>query len=159
ALGAGRRQIVRQFIIESLVLSVIGGSLGIGLAFLSFAFLQQLIPAGMVLSTNLNINPKVFIFTLLISLLAGVAFGLAPALQASKTDLNESLKQGGGRGAVSMGSRRLRSIFVVAEIALSLVLLVGASLLIKTLYQLHSQYAILRADQVLAVRTVLPQSR
>ena len=159
ALGASRWQIVRQFITESLLLSALGAGLGIALAIWSFTFLKQLIPTGMMLSANLTINAKVLLFTLLISLLSGVIFGIAPALQASKTELNESLKQGGGRGGFNAASVRLRSIFVIGEIALSLVLLVGASLLIKTLYQLHNQYAVLQADKVLTLRTVLSPSR
>jgi putative ABC transport system permease protein len=159
ALGASRWQIVRQFITESLLLSALGAGFGIALALLSFAFLKQLIPTGMVLSTNLTINAKVLVFTLLLSFLSGVIFGIAPALQAAKTDLNESLKQGGGRGGFNAGSRRLRTIFVVSEIALSLVLLVGASLLIKTLYRLHSQYDLLQADKILTLETVLSSSR
>ncbi len=125
----------------------------------SFAFLQRLIPDGLALSTKLTLDPKVLGFTFLLMLLTAVLFGLVPAFEASKLDLNEALKQGGGRSGVNAGGNRLRSVLVVGEVALALVLLVGAGLLIQTLLKLQDQYAGLRAESVLTLRTVLPRNK
>ncbi|HLM58558.1 MAG TPA: ABC transporter permease [Pyrinomonadaceae bacterium] len=158
ALGASRGRIVRQLLTESVLLGAAGGLLGSLLAVWAFAFLRRLIPAGLREMTELSLDAGVFAFTLALSLLAGVAFGLAPALQASKTDLNDALKQG-GRSGPGAGQRRLRNSLVVAQVALSLVLLVGAGLLIRTLYRLRGQYSDLRPESVLTVRTQLAMNR
>jgi predicted permease len=160
ALGASRWRIVRQLLTESVLLGGAGGLLGLVLSLWSLAFLQQLIPAGMREMTTLKLDLPVLGFTLVISLLAGLIFGMAPALQASKTDLNEALKQGSGRaGGFGARQRWLRNGFVVAQVALALVLLVGAGLLIQTLYKLRSQYSGLRPESVLTVRTQLVSNR
>ena len=125
----------------------------------SFAFLQRLIPDGLVLSTKLNLDLQVLGFTFLLALVTAVVFGLVPAFQASKLDLNEALKQGGGRTGLNAGGNRLRSAMVVAEVALALVLLVGAGLLIQTFLKLRDQYSGLRPENVLTLRTVLPRSK
>jgi predicted permease len=159
ALGASRVRIVRQLLIESLLLSSVGSVCGLLLASWSFTFLQRLIPDGLALSTKLNLDPQVLGFTVLVTLLTAVIFGLAPAFQASKIDLNEALKQGGGRTGLNAGGNRLRSAMVVAEVALALVLLVGAGLLIQTFLKLRDQYSGLRPESVLTLRTVLSSSK
>ncbi len=157
ALGAGRGRIVRQLLTESLLLAVSGGVLGILLALWSFEFLRQLIPPAMTGQTALQLDGRVLLFTLLASLVSGVLFGLAPALQASRLDLNEALKEGGGRSGTGTGQRRLRNVLVVGEVALSLMLLIGSGLLIQTLFNLHGQYSPLSPEKVLTMRTVLPE--
>ena len=158
ALGASRWRIVRQLLAESVLLGGAGGALGLLLALWAFAFLGQLVPAGMREMAEPRLDLSVLFFTLAVSLLAGVAFGLAPALQASKTDLGESLKQAGGRGSAGAG-KSLRGAFVVSQVALSLVLLVGAGLLFQTLQRMRGQYTELRPESVLTARTQLAENR
>jgi len=133
ALGASRGRIVRQLLAESMLLSFLGSGAGLVLAWFSFSFLKQIVPAALALQANLRMDGQVLGFTALLSIFAGVIFGLAPALQGAKVDLNETLKQGGNRACGHTASRRLRSALVVTEIAMALMLLVGAGLLIKTL--------------------------
>jgi len=155
ALGASRPRVVRQLLTESLLLAAAAGIIGTVLAYWSFAFLQNLIPAQMALLTTLTLDTRILVFTLLVSLITGVVFGLVPALQSAKVDLNEALKQ--STRVTSTG--RLRSALIVFEVALSLVLLVGAGLLIQTLFQLFNQYSVLEPEKVLTMRTVLPRSK
>ena len=159
ALGAGRGRIVRQLLTESVLLAIAGGATGLLFAWLSFSFLKQIIPESMALNAGVRIDAKVFGFTMLLSLLTGVVFGLAPAFQAAKVDLNEALKQSGGRIGTGVGHRRLRSALVVTEIALALVLLVGAGLLIQTFLQLRALDLGVNPENVLTVRTSLPRSK
>ena len=157
ALGAGRARIVRQLIMESLSLSMAGAACGLIFASWSFAFLRTLIPDGLTLGTRLTLDLRVLAYTLLVSFLTTVIFGVAPAFQASKIDLNDALKQSGGRGGWGPGDNRLRSAMVVSEMALALVLLIGAALLIQTLLKLRGQYAGLGPEQVLTLQTPLPK--
>ncbi|HEX8161826.1 MAG TPA: ABC transporter permease [Pyrinomonadaceae bacterium] len=158
ALGAGRWRIVRQLLTESVLLSLAGGALGLLLAAWGFEFVRKLIPDALSLSATLKLSLPVLGYATLISLVTGVAFGLAPALQASRTDLNDALKQGGGRAGSNAGGR-LRGALVVVEVALALVLLVGAGLLVQTISHMTGQYASLRPRELLMVRTVLPQNK
>ena len=156
ALGASRGRIVRQLLVESILLAGAGGALGLLVALWSFALLKQLIPGGMRVSTSLKIDLPVLGFAMMISLVTGIIFGLAPALQASKIDLNEALKQGSGRTASSAGGNKLRGAFVVAEVALALVLLVGAGLLMQTVFHMRNQYSGFQPEKLLTLRTQLP---
>ncbi|MEK6281445.1 MAG: ABC transporter permease [Acidobacteriota bacterium] len=154
AVGASRGRIVRQLLTESVMLAGLGGGLGLVVAAFSFEFLKKLIPAGLVSST-LKIDLRVLGYALVVSLVTGIVFGLLPALQASRVDLNEALKQGGGRAGLGASGGRLRGALVVSEIALALVLLAGAGLLIQTLSHLRGQYSLLQPEKLLTVRTVL----
>ena len=158
ALGAGRLRVARQLITESLLLACSGGLIGLLVASWCFGFLQRLIPDSLSLLTSLKLDTPVLLYTLLISLLTGLIFGAAPALQAGKTDLTEALKANSGRGGFG-GNRKLRSIMVVAEVALALMLLVGAGLLLQTFYRLRSQDIGFRAENVVRLQTILPKSK
>jgi predicted permease len=159
ALGASRVRIARQLLIESLLLATVGSAFGLLLATWSFTFLHRLIPDGLAASTRLGLDLPVLGFTVLVTLLTALIFGLAPAFHASRIDLNEALKQGGGRSGLNAGGNRLRSALVVSEVALALVLLVGAGLLIQTFIKLRGQYSGLRPENVLTLRTVLSRSK
>ena len=159
ALGAGRMRIVRQLLTESVLLAGAGGALGLLFAIWSFEFLQRLIPPDMSLSTKLGIDSAILGYTVLVSVVTGVIFGLAPALQASRINLNEVLKQGGRTTGFDAGGNRLRSAMVVGEVGVALVLLVGAGLLIQTLFRLRSQYSGLRPENILTLRTNLPENK
>ena len=156
ALGASRVRVVRQLLTESLLLATVAGVLGSLLAYWSFTFLQGLVPPEMALLTSLKLDMRILAFTLLISLVTGVIFGLVPALQSANIDLNDALKQSSTR---TTSTSRLRNGLIVTEVALSIVLLVGAGLLIQTLFQLFRQYAVLEPEKVLTMRTVLPREK
>ena len=157
ALGASRTRIARHLLVESVLLACAGGVLGLLVALWSFALLKQLIPPAMSLSTNLTLDSTVLGYALAISCLTGILFGLAPALRASKIDLNEALKQG-SRGSSGSGGK-LRGLFVVGEMALALVLLIGAGLMIQTIYHLLGQYSFVQPERLLTLRTILPDSK
>ncbi len=159
ALGASRGRIVRQLLTESVLLAGAGGAAGLLLAAWSFEFLKKLIPDSLMLSADLRIDATALGYALIISCLTGVVFGLAPAWQASRVELNEVLKQGGGRGGLGAGGGRLRGALVVLEVGLALVLLVGAGLMIQTVFHMREQYAFFQPERVLTVRTVLPERK
>ena len=135
ALGASKVRLVRQLLTESLALAVVGGALGLLLALWGADLLLAVIPNNVPWVTEIALDRNVFAFTLAASVLTGIVFGLAPALQASSPDLNESLKEG-ERGSTG-GRQRARSVLVVAEVALALVLLIGAGLMLKTFSRLQ----------------------
>ena len=138
ALGAGRVRIVRQLLTESLLLAAAGGLLGLLLATWGVELLAAFVPENVPRFGEAGLDPTVLGFTIGATALTGLLFGLAPALQASRLDLNESLKEGGRSGMDGRGRSRVRSLLIVAEVALSLVLLVGAGLLVKSFIKLRS---------------------
>ncbi|HKP82413.1 MAG TPA: ABC transporter permease [Pyrinomonadaceae bacterium] len=157
ALGASRWRIVRQLLFESLLLSIVGGVLGFVLSIWALRLLLSAIPFQLPFWMNFNIDPRVLGFTAGITLLTGLIFGAVPALQTSRVDLNDTLKEG-GRGNTGVRTRA-RSLLVVTEIALSLVLLVGAGLMIQSFLRLRSVNIGLDPKNVLTASVVLPQAK
>jgi predicted permease len=158
ALGASRLRIIRQLLTESLLLALAGGVLGLWLASRVLELLVAFAPQGVPRLTAIKIDPWVLGFTLLLSILTGIIFGLAPALQASRLDLNTALKEGGARGKGSESHHRLRSLLVVAEVSLALVLLIGAGLLLKSFTRLRETKLGFNPDHVLTASVSLPQA-
>jgi putative ABC transport system permease protein len=152
ALGAGRWRIIRQLLTENLLLTLFGSLLGLGLAWLGIKALVAISPRDLVNLQGVGLNLTVLAWTLIISLLTGLVFGLIPSLEAARVDLNESLKEGGkGAGGQGMRSSRLRNALVVAEVALALVLLASAGLLVKSFARLRGINTGFNTDHVLTM--------
>lgn len=150
ALGASRFRLIRQMLTESVLLALLGGMLGLALSFWGTKAFATLVPQWYPQAKEITIDGRVMAFTLAISILTGIMFGLAPALRASKIELTDSLKEGGRSS--SAGSRhRTRSIFVVAEVALALVLLVSAGLMMNTFLRVLHASPGFRSDRVLTL--------
>ena len=156
ALGASRWRIVRQLLFESLLLAVMGGALGFGLSVGALRLLLTAIPIDLPVWMNFSIDLRVLGFTLGITLLTGLIFGVVPALQTSRVDLNDTLKEA-ARG--SSGRSRARSLLVVAEIAMSLVLLVGAGLMVQSFLRLRSVDTGLHTKNVLTAALITPRAK
>jgi putative ABC transport system permease protein len=137
ALGAGRRRLICQLMMENLLLAALGGGAGLLLAFWLIDLLAPAVPGGMHNAKAVGLNSSVLYFTMAVSLLTGIIFGLAPALRGSKADLNESLRDGGRGITGGFRHQRLRNVFVAVEMALALALLAGGGLLLKSFWQLR----------------------
>ncbi|MEP7340147.1 MAG: ABC transporter permease, partial [Acidobacteriota bacterium] len=158
AVGAGRGRIVRQLLTESLLLAAVSSAAGILLAQWAIAALSALGPEQLPRLQAVTIDGRILLFTVGLTLLTGVLFGLAPALQAGQANLNELLKEG-GRSGVGNRQRRLRDVLVVAEVALALVLLVGAGLLIRSFWKLQQADPGFNAERILTTSLSLPRAR
>lgn len=158
ALGAGRFRIIRQLLTESIFLSVCGGVLGFVLAYLGLRALIAMAPRDIPRLDEIAIDWRVLLFTLGVSVLTGIIFGLAPALQSSKTDLTEALKDG-GRTASAVHGRKLRSFLVVTEIGLSLILLISSGLLIKSFIKLQNLDLGFKGENIVTMNLQLSRSR
>jgi putative ABC transport system permease protein len=158
ALGASRWRIIRQLLTESVIVALIGGALGVFVGFWGLDALRAVNPGDAAKFIpgwyQLGINAQVLLFTLGLSVVSGVVFGLAPALQVSKPNLNDSLKEGSRQ--TSGSSHRLRSSLIVFEVALSLMLLVGAGLLTRTFLSLLRANPGFNPDNVMTMTLVLP---
>jgi putative ABC transport system permease protein len=159
ALGAGRWRLIRQMLTESTMLAVLGGAGGLLLAKWGVDLLTALKPATLPRLSSIGIDGWVLAFTLGVSLLTGIIFGLLPALSASKLDVNEALKEGGRASTGGIARHRIRSLLVVSEIALALVLLIGAGLLIKSIWKLRTVDPGFNPENLLTMRIELPEAR
>lgn len=162
ALGASRWRVARQLLIESVIVALAGGVFGLLVGQWGISFFKSLAPdevANFVPGWHrVGMNPIVLVYTLGLSVVTGLLFGLAPAWQATKPDLVETLKEGGGKSSVG-GRQRLRSALVVAEVALSLVLLISAGLLIKSFLKLSTTDPGFNSESVLTMQLILPRAR
>jgi len=159
ALGAGRFRIVRQMITESVLLSLVGGILGALLAIWGVDLLVTLSAGSIPATAQVRIDTTVLLFTFLVSVVTGILFGLAPALRTMKLNLSESLKEGGRSGSEGGQRNRTRSVLVVAESAIAVVLLIGAGLLIRSLIQLQNINPGFDAHNVLTMRVDLARQK
>jgi predicted permease len=160
AIGAGRGRVVRQLLTESVLLSLIGGALGILFAIAATRAIVAFMPEFYVPNeARITVNGWVLLFTFTVSVLTGILSGLAPALRAARPELTEALKDATRGAGVSAGSRRLRDALVVIEVALAVVLLVGASLIARSFIALHRVDPGFRPGRVLIVSLPLPPKR
>src|SRR5919199_1098427 len=159
ALGASRARLVRQLLTESLLLALAGGATGLLLAVWGVELLLALNPGRIHRLQQATLDGRVLAWTAAVSLLSGVVFGLASALQASKPELNETLKEGGRGSTESRGRRRVRGALVVAEMALALMLLIGAGLLVRSFLSLRGVDPGVNPSHVVTMRVSLPWTK
>ena len=157
ALGAGRFRLLTQLLTESILLASLGGILGLLLAIWFKNFLLRQVPATITLPRHIEMDAGVVIFTLSITFLAAVFFGLAPALHATRTGVRQGMQEGGRSGTASRTRHRVQGAFVVAEFGLALLLLVGAGLLLRTFEKLLAADPGFQPEKVLAMTVALPQ--
>jgi putative ABC transport system permease protein len=158
ALGGSRARLMQQFLAESVLLATLGGILGVALSYSAGRFVVSASQGAVPRLRDLQMDGRVLAFTALACLLTGIAFGLAPALSALRIDLNSSLKESGAASQIT-DRLHLRSLFVVAEVALAMVLLVGGSLLAKTLWRLQHVDTGFRAENILTFRFTVPPKK
>ena len=156
ALGAPRSRVVCQLLTESLLISFVGGAFGLALALVGVKALVSLLPANFPRAHDIHVSAPVFAFTFAVSVVTGILFGLAPALQASRIDPNQGLHKGGRATAGSGHQSRLRNALVVSEVGLACVLLIGAGLMLRSLLNIVHLDPGFRQDHVLAATLSLP---
>ena len=159
ALGASRFRLVRQLLVESVLLSLIGGALGLLLSLWGRDLILRLMPATAPRGDEIMIDHWVLGFTMLLSMTAGILFGLAPAMQSSKPDLIESLKAGAKIATADPRARRMRNLLVISEVALALVLLAGAGLRIRSLWRLRQVGLGFNPNNLLAMQFTIPRHK
>jgi putative ABC transport system permease protein len=162
ALGASRWRVVRQLLTESVMLSVVGGVAGLFLAYLGTGALVGMLPQNQIAAlpflANLHVDMRMLFFSFALSVVTGMVFGLAPAIQSSRPELTGILKEG-GRNASAGSGHRLRTALVVTEIALAVVLLVGSGLLLKSLFRLLQTSPGFNPQNILTMSVVLPAQK
>jgi predicted permease len=159
ALGAGRSELIRQLLAETLLLSLMGGAVGLTLAQIGLAGLARMHPGDLPQLDSIGIDWRVLAFTLLVSLATSLLFGVAPALTGTRLNLVDALKQGGRSGSSGRPTQRLRNALVVTELAMSLMLLVGATLLTRSIIELGRQHLGIRQDHLLKGHIYIPGVR
>jgi putative ABC transport system permease protein len=156
ALGAGRTRMVRQMLTESLVLSLIAGVAGVLAAKLTLSFILHFVPASVPRLAEVGVDRTVLLFALLISIFTGIIFGLAPAFQAMKADMTAAIREGAQGSGYSAKTFRLRSVLIVSELALAVVLMVGAGLLLRTFWGLIQENPGFNPSRVVTASFYLP---
>jgi putative ABC transport system permease protein len=159
ALGARRWRLIRQFLTESVLLSTFGGLVGLAIAYGGLVLLKASIPENISQARDISMDLRVLGFTFLVSVATGLIFGLAPALQAARFNQIDTLKEGGRDAATGGSGKRLRGLLVTAEVAISLVLLIGAGLLINSFLRLRNVDPGFRTDNLLTMKIVLPEPK
>lgn len=159
ALGAGRGRLVRQLLTESVLLSAVGALLGILIAYWGVQALLAGLPQNTSLAERVAIDGAVLVFTAAIAILTGLTFGLVPAWQASRADVQETLKEGGRGGSTGVGHHRLRSALVVVETAMALILLVGTGLMLKSFWRVLQADGGFNPDGVLTASVSGPDTK
>jgi putative ABC transport system permease protein len=159
ALGASRVRVVRQLLTESVMLSVVSGLVGLALSIWLIKLLVAMTPPNTPRMDEIGIDLRVFGFTLAVTVAAGILFGLVPALQTSRPNLNEELKDSGQRGSETGGRNRIGSLLIVSEIAISFILLAGAGLLIRSFMHLREINPGFNSDNVLVMRLTSPPGK
>ena len=156
ALGAGRTRMVRQMLTEALVLSFISGVAGVLAAKLTLSFIIHFVPASVPRLAEVGVDRTVLLFALLISIFTGIIFGLAPAFQAMKADMTAAIREGAQGSGYSAKTFRLRSVLIVSELALAVVLMVGAGLLLRTFWGLIQENPGFNPSRVVTASFYLP---
>jgi predicted permease len=159
ALGASRGAVLRQIVAETLILSLAGGALGILLARLGLTLMQKFLADRLPSSVEITLDAQVLAFTVFLALFAGVVAGLLPALRFTRTDVNEALKQAQSRGSSDSSGSKTRGLLVISEVALSLVLLIGAGLMLRTLLQLSGVRPGFDPNNVLTAALPVPATK
>jgi putative ABC transport system permease protein len=157
AMGAYRLRLIRQLLTESLLIAALGGAGGLSLAWVGVKALVALGPGNLPRLQEINVDGRVLFFTLALSILTGLIFGLAPALQASRPEMQQTLKEGGA--AATRGRHWLRNLLVVGEVAIAMTLLVGAGLMLNSFMRLQRANPVVSADKLLSVQINLPETR
>jgi predicted permease len=159
SLGASRAAVLRQILAETLLLSLSGGALGLFLARFWITLIQKFLADRLPSATEITLDAPVLAFTLFLALFAGILAGLLPAIRFTRTDVNEALKQGQSRGSSDSSGSNTRGLLVVSEVALSLVLLIGAGLMIRSLLRLSSVQPGFDPNNVLTARLTVPGTK
>jgi len=158
ALGATRMRLIRQLLTESMLVALLGGGLGLAIAFYANTAISATAAASVPRIDGTTVNSGVLVFTLLVSVFTGLFFGIFPAWQVSRTDVNEAIKEGGRTGTSGTGQKRLRATLVIAEIAVSMILLIGAGLMLRSLYRVLHADPGFDPNSVVTAQISLPDS-